>query len=200
MALSLLPDPLICERSPGGTTPIPNPSPQGGREEPGRSAFRKGIHKGRRWLGEAETDEGSQVLERKNSLETLDFARDQRSQPTRAEAAFWQAVRNRRFKDLKFKRQLAIGPFIADFCCFEHRLIVELDGEPHESLDAQARDAARTIFLNREGYRVLRFSNDRVLGNLEFVLREIAETIGLAGLPSSDPASPGHLLPRGEKA
>jgi very-short-patch-repair endonuclease len=138
-------------------------------------------------------------VERKNSPETLDFARDQRSHPTRAETAFWHAVRSRRFNGLKFKRQMAIGPFIADFCCFEHRLIVELDGEPHETAEAKARDAARTAFLRREGYRVLRFPNERVLGNLEFVLREMAEVLDLAGRPSSDPASPGHLLPRGEK-
>lgn len=138
-------------------------------------------------------------MERKNTPETLAFARGQRSHPTRAEAAFWQAVRNRRFNGLKFKRQMAIGPFIADFCCFEQRLIIELDGEPHESLDARRRDAARSAFLAREGYRVLRFANDRVLGNLEFVLREIADSVGLASHPSSDPASPGHLLPRGEK-
>ncbi len=139
------------------------------------------------------------MLERKNSAETLDFARDQRREPTRGEAAFWQAVRSRRFNGLKFKRQIAIGPFIADFCCFEHRLIIELDGEPHDNLEAKAKDAARTAFLKREGYRVLRFPNDRVLGRLELVLREIADVIGLAILPSSDPASPGHLLPRGEK-
>ena len=138
-------------------------------------------------------------MERKNSPETLDFAGGQRSHPTRAETAFWHAVRSRRFNGLKFKRQMAIGPFIADFCCFEHRLIVELDGEPHETAEAKAKDAARTAFLRREGYRVLRFPNERVLGNLEFVLREIVEVLGLAGRPSSDPASPGHLLPRGEK-
>ncbi|MCO5091906.1 endonuclease domain-containing protein [Bosea sp. (in: a-proteobacteria)] len=138
-------------------------------------------------------------LHRKNSTPTRDFARDQRREPTRAEAMFWQAVRNRRFAGLKFKRQMAIGPFIADFCCFEHKLIVELDGEPHETLEARTRDAARSAFLKGEGYRVLRFSNERVLGNLEFVLREIADRLDLAGFPSSDPVSPGHLLPRGEK-
>lgn len=139
------------------------------------------------------------MLERKNSSKTLSFARDQRQEPTRAEAALWQAVRGRRFAGLKFKRQMAIGPFIADFCCFEHRLIVELDGEPHETDEARERDRRRDAFLRSEGYRVLRFSNERVLGNLEFVLREIAEHVGLAGRPSSDPASPGHLLPQGEK-
>ena len=141
----------------------------------------------------------SLALHRKNSSRTRDFARGQREEPTRAEALFWQVVRNRRFAGLKFKRQMAIGPFIADFCCFEHKLIVELAGEPHETLEARTRDAVRTAFLKGEGYRVLRFPNERVLGNLEFVLREIASVLGLAGLPSSDPASPGHLLPRGEK-
>jgi len=90
-------------------------------------------------------------------------------------------------------------PVRADFCCREHRLIVELDGEPHETDEARERDRRRDAFLRSEGYRVLRFSNERVLGKLEFVLREIAEHVGLAGRPSSDPASPGHLLPRGEK-
>ncbi len=138
-------------------------------------------------------------MERKNTTGTLSFARGQRREPTRAEAIFWQAVRGRRFAGLKFKRQMAIGPFIADFCCFELRLIVELDGEPHETDEARERDRRRDTFLRDEGYRVLRFSNERVLGNLEFVLREIAEHVGFAGRPSSDPASPGHLLPRGEK-
>ena len=139
------------------------------------------------------------MLERKNTPKTLDFARDQRRAPTRAEVAFWQAVRDRRFNNLKFKRQMAVGPFIADFCCFEYSLIIELDGEPHDSDKARVKDAARTAFLECEGYRVLRFPNHRVLGNLEFVLREIGDLIGLARRPSSDPALPGHLLPRGEK-
>ncbi|PZR89854.1 MAG: UDP-N-acetylenolpyruvoylglucosamine reductase [Stutzerimonas stutzeri] len=108
-------------------------------------------------------------------------------------------MRGRRFAGLKFKRQMAIGPFIADFCCFEGRLIVELDGEPHETDEARERDRRRDAFLRSEGYQVLRFSNERVLGNLEFVLREIAEHVGLAGRPSSDPASPGHLLPEGRR-
>jgi very-short-patch-repair endonuclease len=139
------------------------------------------------------------VLERKNTADTLSFARDQRREPTRAETVFWQAVRGRRFADLKFKRQMAIGPFVADFCCYEHRLIVELDGEPNMTDEARERDRRRDGFLQREGYRVLRFPNERVLGNLEFVLREIAEHVGLAVLPSSVSASRSHLLPQGEK-
>jgi len=139
------------------------------------------------------------ALERRNSTRTRDFARGQRQEPTRAEALFWQAVRNRRFRDLKFKRQLAIGPYIADFCCFEQRLIVELDGEPHDDSKQRLHDLQRDAFLRRQGYLVLRFANEQVLTGLELVLRQVEERLALAGRPSSDPATPGHLLPRGEK-
>ena len=139
------------------------------------------------------------ALKRRNSSSKRDFARDQRKEPTRAESLFWQAVRNRRFRSLKFKRQLAIGPYIADFCCFEQRLIVELDGEPHDEIAQRLHDLRRDQFLRGEGYRVIRFTNDQVLTGLELVLRQLEERLALAWHPSSDPASPGHLLPRGEK-
>ena len=122
---------------------------------------------------------------------------------------FWQAVRGRRFGGLKFKRQMAIGPYIADFCCFEQRLIVELDGEPHEDAQQRCHDAQRDSVLRSQGYLILRFTNDIVLTGLELVLREIDQRLAFArhlasvpaapGRPSSDPASRGHLLPRGEK-
>jgi very-short-patch-repair endonuclease len=163
--------------------------------------------RGRRWQREALTDEGPQAvklqgeapLQRRNSTPTRDFARVQRREPTRAEAMFWQAVRGRRFSNLKFKRQLAIGPYIADFCCFDHRLIVELDGEPHSDPEQRLHDLRRDAFLRGQGYLVLRFTNEQVLTGLELVLRQVDERLALARRPSSDPASPGHLLPRGEK-
>ena len=142
---------------------------------------------------------GEAPLQRRNSTPTRDFARGQRRELTRAEALFWQAVRGRRFRDLKFKRQLAIGPYIADFCCFEQRLIVELDGEPHDDPEQRLHDLQRDAFLRRQGYLVLRFANEEVLTGLELVLRQIEERPALARRPSSDPAAPGHLLPRGEK-
>ena len=61
------------------------------------------------------------------------FAREQRQSYTRAEDTFWQQVRGRRFHGLKFRRQVPIPPYIADFLCASARLIVELDGEPHET-------------------------------------------------------------------
>ena len=71
----------------------------------------------------------------------------------------------------KFRRQSPVGPFIADFLCFRHRLIIEVDGGQH---DAQAdRDARRTAFLESEGYRVLRFWNNDVLANIDGVVRMI---------------------------
>jgi very-short-patch-repair endonuclease len=138
-------------------------------------------------------------LQRRNSTGTRDFARDQRREPTRAEALLWQAVRGRRFRNLKFKRQMAIGPYIADFCCFECRLIVEMDGEPHHDEQQRLHDVRRDLFLRGQGYLVLRFPNDLVLTGLELVLRQLEERLALARRLSSDPAAPGHLLPRGEK-
>ena len=94
---------------------------------------------------------------------------------------------------------MAIGPYIADFCCFEQRLIVELDGEPHDEIAQRLHDLRRGEFLRGQGYLVLRFSNDQILTGLELALRQVEERLALAWRPSSDPASPGHLLPRGEK-
>ena len=93
---------------------------------------------------------------------------------TDAERALWFELRNRRLGGWKFKRQWSIGPFVADFCCVERRLIVEADGGQH-SPDA---DSLRTAYLMNEGYRLVRFWNHDVLGNLEGVLRVILDELG----------------------
>ncbi|PPD18835.1 MAG: hypothetical protein CTY30_05660 [Methylocystis sp.] len=83
-----------------------------------------------------------------------------------------------------------VGPFIADFACLNHRLIVELDGRPHENPGQAARDRRRDAWFVENGWRVLRLSNERVIGGA--ALDDIARALRS---PSSDPASPGHLLP-----
>jgi very-short-patch-repair endonuclease len=91
---------------------------------------------------------------------------------TPAESVLWQALRDRRLRGLRFRRQHPLGPFIVDFCCPQCRLIVELDGDVHES---QAEyDAARTEQLAAYGYRVIRFRNEAVLNDLSTVLKQIA--------------------------
>ncbi|MDX2223072.1 MAG: endonuclease domain-containing protein [Rhodospirillaceae bacterium] len=95
-------------------------------------------------------------------------ARGLRRRQTDAESVFWSRVRNRQLDGAKFKRQVPIGRFVADFACYEARLIVELDGGQH---DAQsARDIERTQAIEGLGYRVVRFWNNDVLSNIDGVL------------------------------
>jgi very-short-patch-repair endonuclease len=83
------------------------------------------------------------------------LARRMRREPTATERLLWKLLRDRRLEHLKFRRQTPIGPYIADFVCFERRLIVEADGPFHDP----ERDAARDAWLRGQSFRVLRFSN-----------------------------------------
>jgi len=113
--------------------------------------------------------------------QSLTFARQLRKKQTPAEAFFWKKVRNRRLLDKKFKRQVPIeysiqlngqhSFFIADFCCFENRLIVELDGPIHQY--QQAYDEERTKILEGLGFTLIRFTNEAVLERWEQVEESI---------------------------
>ncbi len=97
-------------------------------------------------------------------------ARELRRRATTAEARLWHYLRGGKL-GVKVRRQHPIGPFIADFCIVERRLIIEIDGEVHT---AQAeRDAERSAFLEADGYRVLRVANARVLDETDAVLAEL---------------------------
>ena len=89
---------------------------------------------------------------------------------TNAEAMLWRALRGSRVDGLKFRRQAPVGPYIADFLCFQQRLIVELDGPPHDGEERKARDSARDEWLREQGFRVIRFPNDLVLGGGDIVV------------------------------
>lgn len=90
---------------------------------------------------------------------------------TDAEQRLWQHLRGRQLNGIKFRRQQSIGVYIVDFVSMEHRLIIELDGGQH--MQQAEYDAGRTAFLNRQGYRVLRFWNDEVLQHTQAVLEKI---------------------------
>ena len=105
----------------------------------------------------------------------IKHARNLRTNQTDAETRLWQHLRNRGLNGHKFRRQVAIDPFIADFLCAEAKLIVELDGGQHDA-NAEA-DARRTAYLEHLGYRVLRFWNNDVLTNTEGVLEVIMEAL-----------------------
>jgi very-short-patch-repair endonuclease len=105
-----------------------------------------------------------------------DFARKLRRNMTEAESILWRSLRGSAL-GMKFRRQVPIGKFIADFLCVEHRLIVELDGRPHDDEAQKAHDAARDAWLIEHGYRVLRFRNELVIGGGDIVLERIREAV-----------------------
>ena len=97
---------------------------------------------------------------------SLERARALRKGDTEAERRLWEAIRNRRLGEFKFVRQLAIGPYIADFACRDCKLIVEVDGATHGTEAEVSYDERRSAFLNEQGYRLLRFWNDDVYKGL----------------------------------
>jgi very-short-patch-repair endonuclease len=112
-------------------------------------------------------------------------ARTLRRNMTEAERQVWRILRLRQMEGHKFRRQVPIGRFIADFACHEARLIIEIDGGQHDL--SLAPETERTEFLEGEGYRVLRFWNNEVLANLDGVHRAITEAL--------DRGTPTQTLP-----
>ena len=98
-------------------------------------------------------------------------ARELRRQLTDAESQLWSRLRRNQPDGHHFRRQRPIGPFIVDFVCMAKCLIVEVDGGQHA--DRAEEDASRTAYLEKKGYRVLRFWNNDVLVNTEGVLEVI---------------------------
>ncbi|HEY0513699.1 MAG TPA: endonuclease domain-containing protein [Thermoanaerobaculia bacterium] len=100
--------------------------------------------------------------------------RDLRRNATATEKILWERLRSRRLQGLKFQRQFPVGPFVADFCCRDRRVIVEVDGEIHSDEQQMARDVERDAYLRGQNYIVVRFTNAEILNDLETVLRRIA--------------------------
>jgi len=121
-------------------------------------------------------------------------ARILRQSMTDAERRVWQILRSQQINGFKFRRQVPIGRYIADFVCHEARLIVEIDGGQHEP--SAPREIERTAFLQSEGHRVLRFWNNEVLENLDGVSQAIAEELGRITPTQTLPHQGGGLLQR----
>ena len=111
------------------------------------------------------------------SKHLIERARKLRKESTPAERLLWSVLRNSSFAGLKFRRQHPVGFYVADFCCQQEKLIIELDGDSHDF--SEQKDNERTEALNKEGYRVIRFSNADVRDNLDGVLMMIARTLGI---------------------
>ena len=111
----------------------------------------------------------------KRHVETRDRAKKLRANLTAPERKLWNVIRANRI-GVKFQRQVVLPPFVADFAARSERLVIELDGDTHAGQEAY--DFARTAALQKRGYRVLRFTNSDVMGNLDGVLRAILIELG----------------------
>ena len=130
----------------------------------------------------AKPTEGGTVPSRTISPKLRANAKRLRRDMTEAEARLWTQLRAHRLMGLKFRRQLPIAGYIADFACAEHKLIVELDGSQHGQDANIIYDAERTRRLQANGWTVLRFWNDDVLKQLDEVCRHILKTAGVNAL------------------
>ena len=120
----------------------------------------------------------------------LTYVKRLRTNQTPFEQKLWHALRAKRFAGAKFRRQVVIGSYIVDFACrLPRMLIIEVDGDSHG--ERHSYDQQRTRYLEQEGYRVLRFTNQDVGSNFEGVLTIIADAVG-------GPLSP-ILSPKGKR-
>ena len=100
----------------------------------------------------------------------MELARELRKKQTSAEGLLWQLLRNRQLLEFKFRRQHQFGNYVADFYCHE----AQCDGSAHESNEQWYHDRNRDAYMIAQGLRVLRFTNGRILNDIENVLEEIA--------------------------
>jgi very-short-patch-repair endonuclease len=109
--------------------------------------------------------------------ELFRLALNMRRNPTGAEIALWKHIKKFRKDGYIFRRQHPIDFFIADFYCHKIRLIIEVDGEIHYNSIVLEHDECRTGELERFGIRIIRFSNEQVLNNIDLVIYQIKKSI-----------------------
>ena len=117
-------------------------------------------------------------------------AKKLRANTTPHERTLWRALKELPIDGSHFRRQAPIGPYVVDFVCPAKRLIIELDGGHHNEDDTAARDLERQRWLEREGYRVIRFWNSEITGDLTAVLERVY--IELYGSREAEPAPLMH--------
>lgn len=130
---------------------------------------------------------------------TLGQAQALRKAMTGPEKKLWSLISNRAVRGVKFRRQHPFGPYILDFYAPSHKLVVEVDGATRRSAEARAHDEARTGYLESYGLHVLRYSDDQVLNDAEWVAQSIGrvlEEIEAGREPSPQPPPSGRGLRR----
>ncbi|BAO54397.1 vitamin B12 dependent-methionine synthase activation domain-containing protein [Nonlabens marinus] len=110
--------------------------------------------------------------------------KEKRKNPTPAENKMWEVLSNKKLDGYKFRREHIIGMYIVDFVCLRENLVIEIDGGYHDTEEQQEKDQERTNWLQEHGFRVIRFKNEQVLNDIEFVLNEVQYE--LKKVPSGD--------------
>lgn len=101
------------------------------------------------------------------------YSRELRKEMTNAEILLWTKIKSKQLKNYQFYRQKIIGDFIVDFYCPKAKLIIELDGGQHYSVEGKQKDLQRDTYLTSLDLKVLRFSDNEVFSNLGGVLEKI---------------------------
>lgn len=107
----------------------------------------------------------------------IQIARKLRKRSTPQETILWSRLRNRRLQDYKFRRQFPVGKYVVDFCCYEKRLVIELDGGQHNFHKQIKHDREKGEFFKHRGFKMLRFWNNDLKDNLQGVLSKILEAL-----------------------
>lgn len=108
---------------------------------------------------------------------TKEFRQQLRREETPTERMLWKRLRSKQLDGFRFRQQHGFGPYVLDFYCPKLRLCIELDGSVHDSDEQQQRDAERTMFLNQNRIKVIRFKNEEVEEDIEKVLSTIRKYI-----------------------
>ncbi|QOD61063.1 DUF559 domain-containing protein [Polaribacter haliotis] len=123
-----------------------------------------------------------------------ELQKDRKKQTTEAEQILWEQLRAKKLEN-KFRRQHIIDEFIVDFVSISKKLIIEVDGKYHNTKDQKEADELRTQILKELGFKVIRFNNEEVVGNIENVLEKISEE--LKSLPQEEENKSKSSLPLG---
>ncbi|WP_284041404.1 DUF559 domain-containing protein [Polaribacter sp. Z014] len=120
---------------------------------------------------------------------------ERKKQTTPAEQVLWQQLKTKKL-DSKFRRQHIVDEFIVDFICIEKNLIIEVDRKYHNTKEQQEADHLRTEILQELGFKVIRFTNEEVIGNIEGITQKIAQELHNSEKREAEGVSslPPHIL------
>jgi len=180
--MHLIPQPFLLEENFAPRTSTPNPFSLRRR---GGLYYR---NMGQFWnLGTNKYKIAEKMIYKKKNLQFLlhleseqkmfRFAKNLRKRNTNAEKLLWEQLKERKFYGLKFRRQHPILYYVADFYCHEERLIVEIDGEVHNTDRQKEHDKNRSAELGKIGIRVLRLTNNEVELSIDEVIKRIKEFV-----------------------